>query len=90
MGKSRLCDAFGRRGLYDGGEVWPSGGVDPRFLGIRRDVGPPAALAFEFHIKTPRRGSYDHQVRVPIPPGREAEAQYIVEQVPAAWGLPAG
>jgi hypothetical protein len=38
----------------------------------------------DFHIQAPRRGLVEHQVRVPIPPGREPQAQRALEQGPSA------
>lgn len=56
-----------------------------RFVGVRRtELG--SAPVLEFTVKSPtRRGEVNEQLRVPIPAGRESEANAVVDAFARGW-----
>lgn len=81
---------IGPQGLYYSGEFWAGRSDNPLFRGVQPDEGSSRGLVFEFITLSRRGGSFDHRICVPIPPGREAEARQVTEQVRAAWRVSVG
>ncbi|MGQ0614299.1 MAG: hypothetical protein ACT4PV_11230 [Planctomycetaceae bacterium] len=65
---------LGHNGLYLAGRYWPFQGIGRSLTGAVLERGSPSRIVFSFEVRT-RHGSTTNEVRVPVPQGREAEAE---------------
>jgi len=80
-GGPREC-FVGRAGVYRNARYWPFASFGRDFRGAHFEAGPPAAVVFRFEVTT-RGGTMADDLRVPVPEGREPEAQALADRLRA-------